>query len=38
MVAVNMNHFEAQAHVNIQNKIENSVRSGFAVLKANKNG
>ena len=38
MVGVNMNHFDAQANVHIQNKIENSVHSGFAVLKANKNG
>ena len=33
-----MNHFDAQAHVQIQNKIANSVHSGFTVLKANKNG
>ena len=33
-----MNHFDAQAHVHIQNKIENSVHSGFTVFKANKNG
>ena len=33
-----MNHFYAQAHVHIQNKIENSVHSGLTVLKANKNG
>ena len=42
MVGVNMNHFGAQANVEIytyiQNKIENSVHSGFTVLKANKNG
>ena len=38
MVGVNMNHFDAQANVHIQNKIENSVDSGFAVLKAYKNG
>ena len=28
-----MNHFDAQSHVHIQNKIENSVHSGFTVLK-----
>ena len=30
-----MNHFDAQAHVHtrIQNKMENSVHSGFTVLK-----
>ena len=35
MVGVNMNHFNAQAHVHtrIQNKIENSAHSGFTVLK-----
>ena len=33
MVGVNMNHFDAQSHVHIQNKIENSVYSGFTVLK-----
>ena len=33
-----MNHFDAQSHVHIQNKIENSVHSGFTVFKANKNG
>ena len=33
-----MNHFDAQAHVHTQNKIENSVHSGFTVVKANKNG
>ena len=38
MVGVNMNHFGAQAHVHIQNKIENSVHSGLTVLKANKSG
>ena len=31
-----MNHFDA--HAQIQNKIANSVHSGFTVLKANKNG
>ena len=31
-----MNHFDAQANAHIQNKIENSVDSGFAVLKAYK--
>ena len=30
-----MNHFDAQAHVHIQNKIENSVHGGFTVLIAN---
>ena len=35
MAGVNMNHFDAQAHVltGIQNKMENSVWSGFTVLK-----
>ena len=35
MVGVNMNHFDAQAHAHtrIQNKMENSVHSGFTVLK-----
>ena len=33
-----MKHFDAQAHVHQQNKIENSVHSGFTVLTANKNG
>ena len=37
MVEVNMNHFDAQAHVHIQNKFENSVHCVFTVLKANKN-
>ena len=41
MVGVNMNHFNAHAHLQLQNKIENtlcSVHCGFTVLKANKNG
>ena len=33
MVGVNMNHFDAQSHVHILNKIENSVHSGFKFLK-----
>ena len=33
-----MTHFDAQSHVHIQNKIENSVQRGFTVFKANKNG
>ena len=32
-----MNHFDAQAHVHIQNKFENSVHCVFTVLDANKN-
>ena len=36
MVGVNMIHFDAQAHVHtsIQNKMENSVHSGFTGLKS----
>ena len=33
-----MNHFGAQAHIDIQNKVENSVQNCLTVLKANKNG
>ena len=32
-----MNHFGAQAFIDIQNKVENSVQSGLTVLKANNN-
>ena len=37
MVGVNINHFGAQAYIDIQNKVENSVQSGLTVLKANNN-
>ena len=33
-----MNHFDAQSHVHMQNKIENSVHRSFTVLKAYKHG
>ena len=38
MVGLNMNHFGAQAHIDIQNNVENSVQKCLTVLKANKNG